>query len=546
MVDATLVTIHGFWSSPATWDRLDAIWNADEQLRGLRIHRFRYPSPKKPLLPLSTKRVPAYDDLAQTLATEYRVGLAEASNVAIVTHSQGGLILQRFLAWMLDQGRGRELARIRSIVMLACPNGGSEYLRSIRRVLWFGHHAQAGSLKVLDRRVADAQRTVLERIVNATGVDDRQCRIPFHVYAGDSDKIVTATSAQGAFPQVGTLPGDHFSILDPDAPGNRTAGTVKQHLLDDLAASPPEPTAAEKPTRGCPVAQWNPVKLGVHQVIGGGPMPPYIRRPHDDLLDALLDPAVTASRLVVIRGGSSTGKTRAAFEAAARGKLARWRLEYPPGEAGLGTLLDARIRPRTILWLAELRDYTSGSDGGAAVLDRLVRLLQDQDQVIAITTLWPDHWKAYGEAARTRPGLSQDPAATAGRLLDRLPDLTGHDPATISPGRGGVIEISAKFTAAEVIAAARAAPVLADAADAAARAGQDGQIAQYLAGVPTSSTATRGPVIPMGRRSSPPRWTPPGSAARTRCPQRSCWRPHPATLTARTAPRIPANGPGPR
>src|SRR6266705_522364 len=146
MVDATLVTIHGFWSSPATWDRLDAIWNADEQLRGLRIHPFRYPSPKKPILPLSTKRVPDYDDLAQTLATEYRVGLAAASNVAIVTHSQGGLILQRFLAWMLDQGRGRELARIRSIVILACPNGGSEYLRSIRRVLWFGHHPQAGSL----------------------------------------------------------------------------------------------------------------------------------------------------------------------------------------------------------------------------------------------------------------------------------------------------------------------------------------------------------------------------------------------------------------
>jgi hypothetical protein len=42
MVDATLVTIHGFWSSPATWDRLDAIWNADEQLRCLRIHPWRY------------------------------------------------------------------------------------------------------------------------------------------------------------------------------------------------------------------------------------------------------------------------------------------------------------------------------------------------------------------------------------------------------------------------------------------------------------------------------------------------------------------------
>ena len=53
MVEATLVTVHGFWSSPATWDRLAAVWQADDELNGLRIHGFGYPSPKKPRLPLS-------------------------------------------------------------------------------------------------------------------------------------------------------------------------------------------------------------------------------------------------------------------------------------------------------------------------------------------------------------------------------------------------------------------------------------------------------------------------------------------------------------
>jgi triacylglycerol esterase/lipase EstA (alpha/beta hydrolase family) len=215
MIDATLVTIHGFWSSPLTWERLNAIWNADEQLQGLQIHPFRYLSPKKPHLPLSTTRVPDYDDVAQTFVTEYTVRLAEAPGIAIVTHSQGGLILQRFLTWMLHEGRGRELARIRTIVMLACPNGGSEYLRSVRQVLGFGRHAQASNLKVLAKQVADTQRTVLQRIVNATGVDDHQCRIPFHVYAGNADNVVTAASAQGAFPGASALAGDHFSILDP-------------------------------------------------------------------------------------------------------------------------------------------------------------------------------------------------------------------------------------------------------------------------------------------------------------------------------------------
>jgi pimeloyl-ACP methyl ester carboxylesterase len=241
MLDATLVTVHGLWSAPATWDRLASVWQSDEQLRGLRVHAFGYASPKEPRTPLSVARVPNYDDIAQMLAAYYSTALAGAPNVVFVTHSQGGLILQRFLAGMINQGRARELSRIHSVVMLACPNGGSEYLRSVRQVLGVGRRLKAANLEVLNRQVADTQRTVLQRIVNATGVDDYQCRIPFHVYAGNADNVVTAASAQGAFAGASTLAGNHFSILDPAAPGNRTAEVVKQHILTDVTpASQPE------------------------------------------------------------------------------------------------------------------------------------------------------------------------------------------------------------------------------------------------------------------------------------------------------------------
>lgn len=236
MIDATLVTVHGFWSSPATWDRLTSVWSADQRLRGLRVHPFGYPSPKAPRLPLSPSRIPDHDDIAQTLATQFTVKLADAPAIAIVTHSQGGLVLQRFLSWMLQQGRGRELSRIVSVVMLACPNNGADYLRSLRHSLGFGRHPQAGGLELLDKQVADSQRTVLQRIVNATTLDDYHCAIPFHVYAGDRDRVVLAASAQAAFPGASTLAGDHFSILDPAAPGNCTAEVVRHHLLEDLAA----------------------------------------------------------------------------------------------------------------------------------------------------------------------------------------------------------------------------------------------------------------------------------------------------------------------
>jgi len=114
VINATLVTIHGFWSSPVTWERLNEVWRSDEELRGLNIHAFGYPSPRKPRMPFSGTRVPDYDDIAQTFTTEYETVLADARDIAVVTHSQGGLILQRFLAWMVSQGRARELTRLNS------------------------------------------------------------------------------------------------------------------------------------------------------------------------------------------------------------------------------------------------------------------------------------------------------------------------------------------------------------------------------------------------------------------------------------------------
>lgn len=34
--------------------------------------------------------------------------------------------------------------------------------------------------------------------------------------------------------------------------------------------------------------QWTPTELGVHPVVGGGPLPEYVRRPHDEGLRVIL------------------------------------------------------------------------------------------------------------------------------------------------------------------------------------------------------------------------------------------------------------------
>jgi pimeloyl-ACP methyl ester carboxylesterase len=243
-----LVLIHGFWSAPATWDRLAARIADDPSLSGLRIHPFRYPSPKV-RLPRLPSRIPDYDDIAQTVPAYLDSKIPDRqARVAIVTHSQGGLILQRFLAWMLQEGRGRDLARIKLIVMLACPNEGSDYLRSIRAVTGFGHHPQAKALQVLDTDVAEARRVILRQIINAPVLDERNCRIPFFVYSGDSDNVVRRESAQSAFPNAEALPGDHFSILNPDAPGSLTLPTLTR-LLREKGDNPITAIAARRRQR---------------------------------------------------------------------------------------------------------------------------------------------------------------------------------------------------------------------------------------------------------------------------------------------------------
>ena len=78
----------------------------------------------------------------------------------------------------------------------------------------------------------------------------------------------------------------------------------------------------EPPDR--PAGRWTTAGLGVHEAIGGGPPPQaakaaplsaYVRRPHDERLREVLDPANEYSRLVVIRGDALTGTSRTIYEA---------------------------------------------------------------------------------------------------------------------------------------------------------------------------------------------------------------------------------------
>ncbi|WP_242890940.1 hypothetical protein [Actinomadura litoris] len=255
----------------------------------------------------------------------------------------------------------------------------------------------------------------------------------------------------------------------------------------------PAPARISGPSglEGRSAEQWGPWRLGVHPVIKGGPLPAYTHRAHDHLLYAVLNPRVAANRLVVLRGGSSTGKSRAAYEAV-RARLPNARVYYPPTVAALDALLDQGIAARSVLWLNELRHYAEDS-GGQAVLARLAGVLPGRDHVLVITSVWPQYWGAYTADPHAGPGVA-DPVRASRALLTALPELSGMPPRDIDPARGGVIDVPEAFTDDDLKRARRHGNALLDEAMAAAqRAGSAGQLAQYLAGVPALLAHYHGP-----------------------------------------------------
>ncbi|MEU3706303.1 FG-GAP-like repeat-containing protein [Streptomyces anulatus] len=253
-----LVMVHGFMSGPKVWEPLRGLIAADRGLGFVEPLTFEYATG---ILPVNPLRVfPSIDTVADSLK-EYLVTEAGAyDQLLLVTHSQGGLVAQRYLARMLHDGRGAELARIQRLVMLACPSNGSELLLSLRRRALGGRHPQEKDLRPLNDQVSATLRTVVRDVVHAKAITDRTCPIPVSVYAGESDGVVSRASAQSVFPDSSALPGDHSSILKTDSPQHRTFTALRRLLLatrtepyvpgpGPATGAPMHTPAAEKPSR---------------------------------------------------------------------------------------------------------------------------------------------------------------------------------------------------------------------------------------------------------------------------------------------------------
>lgn len=197
-------------------------------------------------------------------------------------------------------------------------------------------------------------------------------------------------------------------------------------------------------------------------------LPVYIPRAHDrELRTAVERAAGGESVMVTLVAGSSTGKTRACWEAL-RAVPDGWRLWHPlhpsPAEAAATGL--SRVGPRTVVWLNEAQTYLEPATAGERIATGLRELLNDPRRapVLVLATLWPD---PFWNALSTRPATgASDPHVQARALL------TGTD-----------VRVPEMFTGAD-LDAVRARAIEDPRLAKALTGDDDGRVTQFLAGAP--------------------------------------------------------------
>ncbi|MCX5376673.1 alpha/beta fold hydrolase [Streptomyces sp. NBC_00091] len=327
-----LVLVHGLFSSAKVWTAFHELLTTDPELADwVSVHRFEYDSPLVRLRP--DRRVAETDDVADQLGTFLETELADAERIVLVTHSQGGLIVQRFLARKLWNGEGAELARIRHFTMFACPNTGSGFFLTVRKALKLWSNPQEQQLRPFDRAVTEAQRTVLSAVVHGRTYSDQECPIPVRAYGGSADDIVPPVVARGVFPKGGVVTADHFSIVQP---ADRTAVSymaVRGALLEaaQRTTTLPEnvtPLASRSPAEAAGRPSLPPPAAGEPD-LAPFPPPPYGQLEEGQLkgqerhsMVASLLAGEARQKVHVLAGLGGSGKSRLALEAADRAQRA--------------------------------------------------------------------------------------------------------------------------------------------------------------------------------------------------------------------------------
>jgi len=211
-----ILFVHGFGSSSKCWKPLLDLLKNDERITpGYEFVTWDYPTSWINLNLMG--RIPRLQELARGLGDRIDSPDLRGRELTLVGHSQGGLVIQSWIAAVLQRGEGAQLKDVRQVIFFATPSHGSNMAMSLRLLFsTFFTNPQEVTLRVLSPDVSDIRNVIRERVVATTNDGANSWRIPIHAFCGLQDGIVLEDSARGTFDSVFSVRGNHFTILRPE------------------------------------------------------------------------------------------------------------------------------------------------------------------------------------------------------------------------------------------------------------------------------------------------------------------------------------------
>jgi len=418
--------------------------------------------------------MPIQDRAINVLAQLQNNGIGDRP-LCFVTHSMGGLLVKEML---LHAAEGRtEFAHFatatKGVVFLGTPHTGAGLAKVINAlgVVYRGTSA-VGDLK----RNSAHLRQLNDRYRNWVDVVGIRNLVFFETLPTKGVHVVDEGSANPGLARVKPIPVDanHIDICKPADRTSVVYGQVRRFIAEIRTSELSDHDSADHDKPGLPICELDPFDLEVHPSIAVGPveceipaLPKYIDRPHDVLLREVVQLAASGtSGIGVLVGSSSSGKTRACWEAA-QGLPDPWRLWHPLSPGRPKAVLDGidKVQPRTVIWLNELQHYlfTPSSEIGEEVAASLRELLRNSRRapILVLGTIWPEY---LDKIMRTPPPGGIDLHSQARALITNTEIVV---PPAFSPTELEMARAAGDPRLAQALAQSRS-----------------GEVAQYLAGSP--------------------------------------------------------------
>lgn len=287
--------IHGLGgSTEATWGDFPKLIEQDGDL-GARydVRAFDYPSAMLGL-------TPSLQTCAEALRTEIETRYSSYSSIALIAHSQGGLIARWHVADQINSGRPLRVDRLLTFGTPHHGAGGASILSSI--LPWASRQTRA-----LDPNSEFIQALGLAWMQSKA--DQKVATIYVHA---DTDRFVGPVSATGTATSTAVVSGaGHIDIVKPTSADLSSFLVAKTFLLDDSR----RPSGVEADYRP-PTLRLNQLEISeVTRFRYGARALPFIGRDAElKEIDAFLGEPTKLFRWMLLHGLGGVGKSRLAME----------------------------------------------------------------------------------------------------------------------------------------------------------------------------------------------------------------------------------------